>query len=276
MMQRVLGGRARRLLLLAGATACLSAATGAAPALATSQLKEEFASFVNCPTATAGECVIAHTTGGEFQMGTKQVPISKTLTLQGGLPYTSLQTQKLIAPRTGETLSSVPLLVPGGLIGIEAIGGEVTATAELMGGASAIEVNQYFLAEGGGVAVTLPLRIKLSNPLLGEHCYIGSESNPVVLHLSDSDKGKLEDAAKGKIQRVTGNVLEDDTFSVPAASGCGTNALLEPIVTALVNLDAGLPSGSGHNKAVMSGSFEQTTAAYAAKFAKPPKEKKKK
>jgi hypothetical protein len=46
------------------------------------------------------------------------------------------------------------------------------------------------------------------------------------------------------------------------------------LITPLVNLITGLPSGSGHNKAVLSGSFEQTTAAFAAKYAKPPKEKK--
>ena len=44
----------------------------------------------------------------------------------------------------------------------------------------------------------------------------------------------------------------------------------------LVNLLAGLPSGAGHNKAVMSGDFEQTAVKWALKYAKPPKEKKKK
>ena len=44
----------------------------------------------------------------------------------------------------------------------------------------------------------------------------------------------------------------------------------------LVNLLAGLPSGAGHNKAVMSGDFEQTLDSFALKYAKPPKEKKKK
>lgn len=45
-----------------------------------------------------------------------------------------------------------------------------------------------------------------------------------------------------------------------------------PIVTALVNLDSGLPSSAGRNEAIMSGSFEQTPSQYAMKYAKPPKE----
>ncbi len=271
--------------MLAAAGAILCLAVGASPALAVNQqLKEEFAPFLDCPTATAGICVVGKTTSGEFQMGFKNVPISKTITLQGGLPSFSTETETLIPARDGNTLSNTPLQVPGGLIGIELIGGEVTATAELAG---KVEVSQYSLVSAFGTAVSLPLKVKLSNPILGEECYIGSDSEPIVLHLTDGttsppppnkpitgSKGTLTTVGKKKIIQITGNTLVDNSFSVPAARGCGSG-LLAPVITALVNVDAGLPSAGGRNRAIMSGSFEQTEAKWALKYAKPPKEKKK-
>src|SRR2546430_1397231 len=37
---------------------------------------------------------------------------------------------------------------------------------------------------GQGGAVTLPLKVKLDNPLLATACYIGSNTEPVVLNLT--------------------------------------------------------------------------------------------
>jgi hypothetical protein len=290
-LSRLFGARVRgRALATTMAFACLGAvALAAAPAALGSKLKEEFALFVDCPTATAGVCTVAKTSSGEFVMGTKTVPINQTITLQGGLAFSSLQTQPLIAARDGNTLSKTPLTIPGGLLGVANIGGEVTATAELAGTASDILINQYFLAEGRETAVVLPLKIKLDNPLLGENCYIGSNESPVLLHLTDGttnppfpgtpisgNKGTIGNSARGKITVISNNTLVDNSFPVPAATNCGSNPLLAPVVTLLVNLDAGLPSGAGRNKAVMTGFFEQTLSVYAAKFAPPPKEKKKK
>ena len=256
---------------------------------ANTQLKEEFAPFLDCPLASAGVCVVAQTTGGEFKIGNKTVPISKPITLQGGLKEDALVAQPLIAARDEDTLSRTPLKVPGGLTGIELLGGELTATAELAGPASDVQINQVYLAQGIYTAVVLPLKIKLDNPVLGENCYIGSDAHPIVLNLTDGttsppspthpisgEKGTLADIGKNKIIRITGNKLVDNSFAVPAATGCGTNSLLTGLITGLVNLDAGLPAAAGQNVAVMSGSFEQTLETYAAKYAKPPKEKKKK
>jgi hypothetical protein len=278
-MQRSSSSRRPRLvayvrpLIAAAAVLCLSAFAAPQAQAVNTQLKEEFAKFLDCPTATAGVCAVAHTTSGEFKMGLKNVPIEKTITLQGGLPINSLSDQHLIPARDGNTLISPPQKVPGGLLGvglIEGIGGEVTATATIAGSASDIVINQYFLAEGGeGVAVVLPLKIKLDNPLLGDECMIGSDASPVVLHLHTTKVGTLTTPGKKKIVEVDGVTLEDKTFAVPAAKDCGLS-------TVLVNLLAGLPSGSGNNKAVMSGDFEQTAVKWALKYAKPPKEKHKK
>jgi hypothetical protein len=264
--------RRRPLATLAAGLLCALLGACLAPALAmSSQVKEEYAEFQDCPTATAGVCTVSHTTSGEFKMGSKDVPIEHPITLQGGLPFNSLLTQHLIAPRDGNTVTSPAQKVPGGLLGIgllEGIGGEVTATASLAGPASGIEVNQFRLLEGGGTAVTLPLTVKLDNPLLGSECLIGSESEPVVLHLTTVQKGTVSNPGRKKITKVSGITLEDDTFAVPAAKNCGLS-------TVLVNLLAGLPSGAGHNRAVMGSDFEETLVQYALKWAKPPKEKKK-
>ncbi|HXD54248.1 MAG TPA: hypothetical protein VN618_05805 [Solirubrobacteraceae bacterium] len=265
-------GRRLRASLLAASLVAALLALGAAPAPAVNtQLREEFAEFLDCPSATAGVCVVAHTTSGEFKMGSKDVPIVNPILLQGGLAINTLETQQMIPARDGNTMVSPPQKVPGGLLGIpgllEGIGGEVTATASLAGPASGIQVNQYYLLEGGGTAVTLPLKIKLDNPLLGASCEIGSDAEPVVLHLATSVKGKRSNPGKEKIIKVSEISLEDSKFAVPAAKSCG-------LTTGLVNLLAGLPSGSGHNRAVLTGDFEQTLLQWAQKYAIGPQEKK--
>ena len=266
------GRTGRRLPLAAMLLVALLVLVGAAPAAAVNtQLKEEFAEFLDCPSATAGVCAVAHTTSGEFKMGSKDVPIENPILLQGGLPINTLETQHMIPARDGNTMESPPQKVPGGLLGLpgilEGIGGEVTATASLAGPATGIEVNQYYLLEGGGTAVTLPLKIKLDNPLLGSTCLIGSDAEPVVLHLVTSVKGKRSNPGKEKIIKVSEISLEDSKFAVPAAKNCGLSTLL-------VNLLAGLPSGAGHNRAVLTGDFEQTLIQWAQKYAIGPQEKK--
>lgn len=271
----------------ASAVLVLVAIPGATAEASSVQLKEEFAIFGDCPLGSVGICVAAKTSSGEFKIGNKDVPITQTITLQGGLTENSLSTQPLFGARDGNTLSKTVLKVPGGLTGIELLGGELTATAELAAPASAIQVNQASLLGGKHTAVVLPLKIHLGNPVLGEECYIGSNSDPIVLELTDGTTsppapakpisgkvGTMTEIAKKKILEITGNTLVDNSFAVPAATGCGTG-ILRGLITGLVNLDAGLPAAAGHNTAIMSGYFAQTPESYAAKYAKPPKEKKK-
>lgn len=288
--------RARRPILvalaLAAAAMSLLAALGATPAAAISKKeKAEFLPFADCPLASSGLCLVAETTGGEFVIGNKTVPITKPILLQGGLPEYSFEEQSLVAAVGGETLAKVPQEVPGGLAGIGGLGGEVTATAELAGPVSSIHVNPYQLGfpSVGKSAVVLPLKVKLSNELLGEDCYIGSEAEPIVLHLTDGvtsppegvepiegSRTEFEGPAKGKINKVAAVKLVDNTFSVPGAKGCG-NAEEESLIDEILDLDVGLPSKAGSNKAIMSGSVEQTRTAFAAEYLpKPKKEKKKK
>ena len=258
---------------LAAALLCALLGAGATPALAANgQLKEEFAEFLDCPEATAGVCTVAHTTSGEFKMGFKDVPIEKPITLQGGLAFSSLQTQPLIPARDGNTLISPPQKVPGGLLGIgllEGIGGEVTATATIAGPATGIQVNQFYLAEGGGHRRGPPPEDQTRQPAArATNARSVPTPNRSCSISATTSKGTVSNLAKGKITKISDVTLEDTSFAVPAAKNCG--------LTLLVNMLAGLPSGAGRNKAVMIGDFEQTLDAFALKYAKPPKEKKKK
>lgn len=283
-------GRGRRGALAGLAVACLALAVGATPALAkTSKVKEEFAKFINCPIEVAKGCTYGETLSGEFHMGNKSVPITNPVVLQGGLAYIGTETLPLLAPRFGvEAMSKTSQPIPGGLTGVsELIGGPVSATAEIAGPLSNVLITAVFLGFGHDTAVTLPIKVHLENENLGEDCYIGSDTEPIVLSLTDGTtkppegtepiSGKIgtnEGRDKGRIITFMNNTLVDNTFAVPAATGCGTSPLLEPVITALVNTAAGLPSAAGKNTAILNGNFYTTFSQWVAKYDKIKKAKK--
>ncbi len=275
-----------------GATLCAIAATAvclgaATPASAVKEPinKEDFLPFADCPVETAAVCIASFTTGGEFQFGNKAVPIPEgtVITLQGGLASAGYEGQTLIAPPDGKTLSEPQIPVPGGLVGIAGLGGEVYATAELAG---PVEINRADLAIPVGPAVTLPLKVKLSNPVLGEECFIGSDAEPIVLHLTvgktdppapaepiEGHRNPVQPKDKNRITYIPDNTLVDNDFAVPGVSGCG--GALSPIVDPIVDLDIGLPAAAGKSKVVMTATLEETAAEWAAKY-KPKVKKAKK
>jgi len=253
------------LAVVAAAIASLTALT--APAMA--GITKEFEVFKNCPyeNPEVSSCIYSTTTSGEFTIGNKTVPVNKTVILQGGL---SNNTEELIPATNGETLSKTPLEVPGGIIGIEILGPltSVTATAELAG---PVLVNLANTAGRHGTAVTLPLKVKLDNPLLLNACYIGSDSEPMTPHLTtgttsppgpnkpiEGSPGTLSFAGHSKIAVFTGTSLVDNAFPVPGANGCA--GLLSLVVDPGVDLIVGLPAAAGKNTAVLSGSLEQSGA----------------
>ena len=129
----------RRALLTSIALVALGTAGGASPALANKAFKEEFLIFSQCPTSAAAICLYSKTTSGEFKIDLKTVPINKPVVLQGGTALVLTPTP-LIPALNGETISKTPLEVPGGLVGIGGLGGEVTATAEIAGPVSNVLV----------------------------------------------------------------------------------------------------------------------------------------
>jgi hypothetical protein len=296
--RRLLAGHRRAVMI--GSAALALALASASPALA--EPKGIFKVFNDCPVAVAGNALCSHaeTTSGEFVLGSTKVPINKTIILQGGAVKTGSSNPNeyfLLPAKDGNSLSKTALNVPGGLTGLvncEEIKGtgffevlergtckaifesgatEVTATTELvatMTNPAVLNLATLFLQEG--TALTLPIRVHLKNTLLGEGCYIGSESSPIQLHLTTgktspplpnkSISGKLgmvfEEEEKGQELLVDEeNTLVDNAFSAPVAEGCGGffSFLIDPILDSKI----GLPSASGHNTAVLSGTLKTAT-----------------
>jgi hypothetical protein len=232
-------------------------ATVASPASA--GLKQDLQRFSDCPYTNplVVECVYSTTTTGEFVIGKSTVPINQTVVIQGGLRAFGF----LVPATDGNTLSKTPLEVPGGLVGIELPGDftHVTATAELAGQAQ---------ISTGASGISLPLKVKLDNLLLGGNCYVGSEEEPVSLHLvygttnppppNKPIKGSLVVSTKdgGGILVLTGTLV-DNSFGAPGASGC---TLLPPVGDLAVNIKVGLPSAEGTNTAIMGGATEEANA----------------
>jgi hypothetical protein len=286
--------RRRTLVVAMALTASLGILSVASPALAAPT--GEFAVFSQCPLSNPSvkRCIFAETKSGEVKIGSTAVPIKKPIILQGGT-YTPAgsENEVFVGAANGETLSKTPQTVPGGLLDLircEEIKGEgflekgarkaceavfenkltgVTATTELVG---PVSINEANLALGEGIALTLPVRIHLNNPFLGNACYIGSSSNPVTLNLTtgttsppppnkpiSGSPGETEFRAGGKILVINNNSLVDNSFSVPVATGCGPLPLSEYIVDPIVDAKLGLPSAAGKNTAILNGFLEQTT-----------------
>src|SRR5271156_4468491 len=77
-------GAGRRPLLTVLGLVVLGMFGVAQPALA-SKTTEEYEVFSDCPLATSAVCIVSTTINGEFKIGSKTVPISLPIVLQGGL-----------------------------------------------------------------------------------------------------------------------------------------------------------------------------------------------
>jgi len=281
----------RRPLATAMVIAAGAGLAGAAPASAKKVVDENYLPFVHCPAFIKHleACVLATTTSGEFHLGSKTVKIETPVTLQGGLMFppkdTPEDSRELIAPTDGSPiLIAAPMKVPGGLTGVEGTETEATevfATTELVG---PVIVNVANQVEEKGIAVELPIRVKLSNPTLGEECFVGSAAEPIALHLTTGatappgpntsihgSKGTLSVA--DNIATFSGLTLVDNSFGAPGAHGCGGPGL-ETVVDAIVNAASGLPAAPGTNTAILNGSVKEGFPKFVKKAHVLPKKPK--
>jgi hypothetical protein len=255
-----------------------------------------YASFKQCPLSNPETtlCLFSQTAGGEFSAGRKTVPISKTMTLQGGVHVVENKEREIvkdefIAAKNGETLSRTSQPVPGGLAAVvdsellpPALGKAyhelveegntaVTATIELAVPASSIDIDVQNLIEAQGTALVLPVKIKLSNPFLGGSCYLGSNLNPMSLPLTTgrTDPPKPNNPITGKVGKakfkddynlivISGSSLVNNAFAAPGAKGCGGTR--SPAVDRAVNAELGLPAAPGHNTAILDGVLQDANA----------------
>jgi hypothetical protein len=272
----------------------LAALVGVVPARAevTHHPQGAFAIFSSCPLndPLVRKCMVATTTGGELRLDRMVVPITKTFqVMRGGLGEEATDgIGAFFPPEDGAPIQPMPLPVPGGLTGVlepsllpgslraafDSAGdtglGGVTATIEVAGPASAISFNEFNALVGGGVALEEPLRIKLTNPFLGEDCYIGSAADPIVVQATtgttsppppnkplEGKPGYPEGLEEDRLFMLVGNVNVASSFAVPAASGCGGS--LAPLIDRLIDAKVGLPSPAGQNAAILDNTPEIAT-----------------
>jgi hypothetical protein len=273
------GNQSMRKLFIAAAIVAAMLVPASQAGAASHSPTGEFAQFGECPLSHPAltACIFSESNGGFFQIGKKNVPLKNPVILQGGL-----EGSLFVSAENGDTLSKTPQPVPGGLLGIEApawwpkflrdLFNEtinngftgVTATVELAGPASAIKINTLNLIIENGTALSLPTKIKLSNPFLGSNCYIGSNSSPVVIDFTTGatsppppntsihgSKGTVTVNGAGTLVTLSGGQLVNNSFAAPGANGCGGlfSFLIDPFVNSIV----GLPSPAGTNTAILEG-----------------------
>jgi hypothetical protein len=256
-----------------------------------SRSRGDYAAFSGCPLSDPATdvCILARTESGELRIGKRTIPITRTLTLQGGIhDDEATGKQEFIGAASGKTLSVTPQPIPGGLRKVVASellpatlrerfdrlvargDAAVTATTELVP-ASAIGVSTQNLIEAKGIGLALPVKVRLSSPFLGASCYIGSNAHPIVISLTTGTtrRSSSHGPAAGKpghakfkddynLVTLSEDTLIGDSFPVPRVTGCGgtLSALLDPALDA----ELGLPVASGHSEAIMNGTIKNANA----------------
>lgn len=253
----------------------------------------EWAKFNYCPSTNSEvkKCLYSVTNGGKIILGKKETPIEKAVTLQGGFgKANSEHVSKFFEATNGVTLSKVAQNVPGGLLGIvppesspplvkllskfffeNKITG-VNAILELAKPASEIQISEFNLLVEEEVALKLPVKVRLENPFLGSSCYVGSSSSPLIWNLTTGvtappapntpitgTSGLLELKEETELAQLSGNVLVDNAWSAPEATGCG--GILSFLVDPIINSMLGLPAKAGANTAILDNTIDTAAAA---------------
>jgi hypothetical protein len=257
-----------------------------------------YARFNQCPSTNPEvfKCLQAITKSGTIVLGKKTVPIVNPVTLQGGVSDSKEKEEhyysRFFAATNGDTLSKTPQPVPGGLSGLVnckeisnflvRLGCEsvfengltgVNSTLELARPASEIVVSEEELAFEQGVALQLPVKVHLENPLLGSTCYIGSSSSPIIWNLTTGTTkppapnkpikgtaGVLNFLEGGFVSEFTGTKLVDNAWSAPGASGCGGFGV-ELILNPIINASVGVPAAAGLNTAILENTISASQAS---------------
>lgn len=253
----------------------LGAALIALAALAPSALAKTpapgYERFAGCPSSDENPIVEACTRSvvksGHLQMGSKDVPITNPIVLSGGIDG-DLEGPLFANSKGG--LTPVKQLVPGGVIGLTGLDWLVNFL-----GIEALKL--YAVTELAGAPVltseelTLPIRAHLINPVLGNNCYVGSFSNPIVLKLttlttnppapnkpiSGTPPTPGFDASTGVFTLSNGTFV-DNSFAAPGASGCVLTlfGFIPVSINGLVNSQSGLPAAAGTNETVQNFDLE--------------------
>lgn len=250
-----------RLLVAAGSV--LAAMALLAPLAQAATPAPGYERFAGCPSPAENPsieiCQRAVIKGGHFQMGNKDVPISKPMTMTGGVKGDLTG----FAANSQGGLTPVKQQVPGGIIGLTGLDWLVNFLN--LEGLKLYAVTELVGTPEIGETLTLPIRVHLINPVLGSKCYVGSPSSPITLHLTENTtsppppnkpiSGKspelIVNEETGVVSFLNGTYV-DNSFSAPGANGCVLTLFgFIPIsINGLVNTASGLPAAAGTNETV--------------------------
>lgn len=261
-----------KLLVVIGAA--LAALLLLAPLASAAEQAEGYEQFFGCPTKAENEeiatCIRSEVYGGHLNVGNKELPIQEPLEINGG---TNSAFENFDYNSEGGFLPNKQK-VPGGVIGLTGL----TWLLEFFGSEA---LTLYASTELAGVptnftfsSVTIPIKVHLTNPagLLGSTCYLGSDSEPIVLNLitGTTEPPPPNEPITGKEPKlsVDGKVIVhlnegtfvDNSFAAPGVNGCKLVLFgFIPIsINGLVNEVSGLPSPAGTNEAVQDFNLEFT------------------
>jgi hypothetical protein len=272
--------RAAATATLAATGALISAGVMAAPAGAAVGYPTPggiYAPFTDCPLTDpamdnslpglATGCIASISDSGTFTVHGIPVAITHPVTVQFGVTSPSNTGNQfeggVVQPLDGKSLDTSPEQTPGGLPALLCPGDNPTLARICQAATSTGHTEMTALVKSAGpiddfhlTGFTQPVKIQLINPLLGGNCYIGSDSDPIVLHPEivsgdlgfqfDPDPVRFPNVA---VLSITNAVARDDTFVVPQAHGCGPGGVAD----AAINTRLGLPAPSGTNHLVLNG-----------------------
>ncbi len=214
-----------------------------------------FPNFSDCPSEglpSGSGCVDIQSQEGELEIKGFHVPLDHSLEIRGAIREPE---GTFVPPAGANGFFAEPVNVPGGLLGIELPIwlNLVKATAELAGSSSDIEIR------AGDQTVRLPLKIRLSNPLIGSNCHIGSNSHPVWANLipGTTEPPPPNEPISGRYGTVEfeppatllvlGTTVVENSFAIPGAQECGGLGLINLLIDAKLKI----PSAAGNNTMVV-------------------------
>jgi hypothetical protein len=255
--------------------------------------------FENCPVHGEGggspdvSCIFGATElgeGGQFTVGPITVPLAKQIILQYGISQPSEEEFPFIAPTHGaEAITPTPEKVPGEPIAhitpaeqtelgwSETLSfryrqaqkkGTVKKVYETIEGAGDPATHIFNILREEGTGVEAPVKIKGENKWLselGDVCYIGSDAEPIVQHLTSGasesplthetvhgSHGELTFRFSGEEVILSHSNLVDNTYPVPGAVCTGP---FSAQISATINKEFGLPEPAGASLTELKGTL---------------------
>jgi hypothetical protein len=242
-----------------------------------------YAPFTNCPlnnplmheSTQFTACTGALAVNGSITLGTITTAVVAPVHVQFGFftPPGVSGYADVLPPRAGLSAQLVtgPDLVPDSLttaLGCPSSDATVAALCQQAQQRGGKYNTVYALAQSAGPITnfqlttwTQPIKFRLINPLLGNHCDIGLDGTPAVLNpqltlnsatiINDPDPAAHPDTSV----IVANATASDTTFSAPGVTGCGPGGVANIAVDEALNTSAGLPAASG-NSITLTGAFD--------------------